>query len=122
MALSHLYPWVLVLWEADRLGTVLQESTSDVDRRLSSQGWVLTCRMSGESRISTAITSEGAGLGCKTRSIPRLYVSVKCSMSSFWVHEGGGLKLSLLLQSHRLGSLFQIEIRTPSPIFSQAVP
>lgn len=66
MVLILLYPWMLVLWEADRLGTVLQESTSDVDRRQSLQGWVLTCRMSGESRISTAITSEGAGLGCKT--------------------------------------------------------
>lgn len=66
MVLILLYPWMLVLWEADRLGTVLQESTSDVDRRQSLQGWVLTCRMSGESHISTAITSEGAGLGCKT--------------------------------------------------------
>lgn len=55
-----------MLWEADRLGDVLQESTSDVDRRQSSPGWVLTCRTSGESHISTAITSEGAGLGSKT--------------------------------------------------------
>lgn len=46
-----------------RVGTVLQESTYDVGRRLSWRGWALTCRMSGESRISTATTSERAGAG-----------------------------------------------------------
>jgi hypothetical protein len=117
--------WTLVLWEADRLGAVLQESIYDVGRRQSWWGWALTYRMSGESRISTAITSERARLGHQNTSpdLSFLHIWIKHGGLTSWVCEGGGLPFPLPTKpSPLLLHILETVWWPPSGLFSGCAP